>query len=456
MQDRPITDKEFNRSIWQTPSPHTFPRYSAANRKVDTVVIGAGLTGLSAAYHLLKASPGRRVVVLEGEKVGAGASSRSTGMLTPGIGQNLGSLIKRVGPQIARRLYQETLDAVLYTKELVSQLGIDCRLRMNGQLIVSPRGRCMQSRLRAQIQAYEQLDLPHESWDLQTLMQRAKFAAPSVGTPEDGPAAIRLPTAGALDPGILLNGLADRVIRLGGEIYENSRVASISDGQPATVMLTGGGAVTAKDVVLATSGYGLATGIMKGRVLPVHLGVIATEPLEPSQLANLGWSGRECTIDCRRIFNYFRLTDDNRIVFGGGIPRYQWGGDLTPAATAKQSLQKLERELAAVFAAAGKLTIAAAWTGVIGYVLDTIPTISRLRSKPAVLFVGAWSGHGIALSIRSGEWVRELIDQRRAPNDLPWFTHTPPWLPTEFLRWCGFKIAVKGMTFQDRFSARVL
>jgi gamma-glutamylputrescine oxidase len=445
-------DEEINRSLWQTPLPKPLGRYTAKNLSVDTVVIGAGLTGLSAAYHLLKASPGRKVVILEAGQVGAGASSRSTGMLTPGVGQSIVSLIRRVGPGVARRLYKETLDAVLYVEQLVAQLGIDCQLRMNGQLILSPRYRRMQGRLRAQVRAYEQLDLPHESWDYHTLIQRAKFAAPAHGTHDAAPAAIRLPVAGALHPGMLLIGLAEHVLNLGGEIYENSPVASIHDGRPATVAVTEGGTVTAEHVVLATSGYGTATGVMKGRVLPVHLGVIATQPLEPSQFAKLGWPQRECAIDCRRIFSYFRPTEDNRIVFGGGIPRYRWGGDLRQSQAAKQSLQRLGRELFEMFQDAGQLRIAAAWTGVIGYVLDTMPTIRPLKDKSAVLFVGAWSGHGIALSIRSGEWVRELIDERRPPNDLPWFSHTPPWLPTELLRWCGFKIAVNGMVLLDKFS----
>src|SRR5579863_10709165 len=114
MQGTSRMDDAINRSLWQTALPNPLGRYAAKNVSVDTVVIGAGLTGLSAAYHLLKASPGRKVVILEAGRVGAGASSRSTGMLTPGVGQSIVSLIRRVGPRVARRLYQETLDAVLY------------------------------------------------------------------------------------------------------------------------------------------------------------------------------------------------------------------------------------------------------------------------------------------------------------------------------------------------------
>src|SRR5207253_4185783 len=100
-------------------------------------VIGAGLTGLSAAYHLLLHRPDREVVVLEATRVGAGASTRSTGMLTPGIGQNLAGLVKRVGSDMAQAMYRASLRAVDYVQELTTTEGIECELLRSGQLVVS-------------------------------------------------------------------------------------------------------------------------------------------------------------------------------------------------------------------------------------------------------------------------------------------------------------------------------
>lgn len=441
-----------NRSVWELPLPTgVLPAFRQKNVHVDTVVVGAGLTGLSAALHLLEASPGRDVVVLDGGNFGGGASGRSTGMLTPGVGQNLSSLIQRYGSDKARALYRETLAAVSYAERLVARLQIDCQLRMTGQLIVLPRRGRMQNRLQTLIDAFERLDLPHEPWDLQKLSQRARFAVPQGPAATEEPVALRLPNAGTLHPGLLLDGLANKVLRLGGKIHEHSQVTSVSGSAHVSVLTRDGGSLKARNVVWATSGYDAERRFFKGRVLPVHLGVVATEPLDTSQMAALGWPGRECAIDCRRLFNYFRLTEDNRIVFGGGAPRYRWGGSLRQPQGSQEDLRGLANELSEVFAHAGGLRISSAWTGVIGYVVDTVPTIRWLEDKGTVLYAGAWSGHGIALSIQSGLWVRQLIDEGAAPNDLPWFTHTPPLLPTEPLRWCGFKAVVQTMALLDAF-----
>ncbi len=415
------------------------------------MIVGAGLAGLSAAYHLLASGPDRKVTVLEASHVGAGASGHSTGMLTPGVGQSLPAMIKRLGEHTARRTYLASLEAVRYAQDLVGRLDIDCQLEMSGQLIVSPPNQNKQSRLRAQLDAFRQLDLPHDCWDSATLEQRAAFAVPAKNMKAHAPAAIHLPVAGTLHPGLLLEGLADRITDLGGEIHQHSPVASITSEPSPVVHLNSGASIKADHVIVATSGYSGSAGFMKGRVLPVHLSVIATEPLGEAQLASLGWRGRECIIDCRRLFNYFRLTEDNRIVFGGGMPRYRWGGSLRESRSRAKDWRALSRELKSVFHMLDDLKIAHAWTGVIGYVLDTMPTVRPLKRMPGVHYVGAWSGHGIALSIRSGAWITDIIEGREATEDLPWFNHTPPWIPTEPVRWCSFKLGVRAMALMDKF-----
>ena len=198
---------------------------------MDLAVIGGGLTGLSAAYHALVANPGMRVVLLESERIGHGASSRSTGMLTPGVGQDLTALIRRFGADAARAMYLESLRAVEYVGELAGREGIDAGLRMTGQLVVA-QGRSGRRRLARQAEAMEALGLPCERLDDRRLRGRLSVATEAPGSDAEGPAALRLPVAGVLHPGRLLAGLVDAVKRHGGRIIEGAPVVSVSRGRP--------------------------------------------------------------------------------------------------------------------------------------------------------------------------------------------------------------------------------
>ena len=218
---------------------------------MDVAVIGSGLAGLSAALHLLRAAPGRRVVVLEAVRLGHGASSRSAGMLTPGVGQNLLGMMRRVGAATAKTMYEATLAAVEYARALTESESIDCHLRMSGQLIVA-HGRSGRRRLAALAAAFDQLRLPHEKVDDTGLETRLRLASRAGG---DGPAALRLPVAGVLNPGLLLAGLARAVIRRGGALYAGARVIAIDRHRPARLTIAGGGEIRARDVVAATNAY---------------------------------------------------------------------------------------------------------------------------------------------------------------------------------------------------------
>lgn len=423
--------------------------FPGGTQRVDVAVIGGGLTGLSAALHLLERRPGSRVVVLEAERIGAGASGRTTGMLSPGVGQSLVSLVRRLGAARARALYVATLGAVRELEALVSREGIPCELEMSGQLVVA-RTIGSRARLRVLANLLAELRLPGQNLDEEALARRVRLA-PARGDAQHGPAALHLPIAGTLHPGKLLAGLAASVLARGGEIWEGARVRVIGRGQPVRLDLDGG-EVIADDVVVATAAYTAALGILRGRVLPVHLQVLVTEPLGAAARAALGWAGREGIIDARRVFNYYRLTSDDRIVFGGGAPRYRWGGRLVDGAAGEGALDRLAVELGGTFLPEVAPRVQAGWTGLIGYVVDALPAIQIARGRPGVVHVVGWCGHGVALSVASGAWVTKLVCDGAAPGDLPWFRDRPPLVPLELARWMGFGASVGVMGALDRYA----
>jgi gamma-glutamylputrescine oxidase len=300
-----------------------------------------------------------------------------------------------------------------------------------------------------------ELGLPFDRLD-DDAAARVLRLSPPPGSAADGPAALRFAQAGLLHPGKLVAGLAVKAAARGATLYTGARVIGIGGrggGRRATVSLEGGGAVVADHVVVATAGYTPGLGILRGRVLPVHLQALATAPLPHDALATLGWSGRESVVEARRIFNYFRLTADDRLVFGGAAPRYHWRGR-PPAGDEARLARTLQRELASVFpreAGIDRLPVTHAWSGVIGYTLDALPVLGRDRDRPAVVHALGWCGHGVALSVASGAWIARLVLESRA-LDGPWFRGRSPLLPGEAVRWLSFRAAVGAMAVLDRVA----
>jgi len=422
-----------------------YPTLPQGTTHADVAVIGGGLTGLSAAYHLLSSRPGARVVLLEADRIGAGASGKTTGMLGPGVGQSFAALVRRLGLAKARAAYRATLRAVEYARDLIEKESIDCDLEMTGQLVIARSG-AARTRLAAQAALFEASDIPCERLNDAALAARIRLA-PAPG--HEGPAALRLPVAGILHPMKLVAGLAERVVAQGGRIFENTRVSMMSDGRPVRIATQNGGEIIADEVIAATAAYTQDIGLLRGRILPLHLQVLVTNPLDEDARAAIGWEGREGVLDARRIFNYFRLTSDSRIVFGGGMPRYRWGG-ATDDGGATRALDHLGLELNRMFPATAHLEVSKGWTGVIDYVVDALPAIQRSKRNPAIVHVVGWCGHGIALAVASGEWVSALMAGDAENEDLPWFRNDPPLIAPELVRWVGFRSGVQWMSWLDR------
>lgn len=440
----------FSAPIWSEAQPPPYARAEGGTIRCEVAVVGGGLTGLSAAYHLLARRPGLRLVVLEAKRIGEGASGRTTGILGPGVGQNFASVLRRFGPERAKALYRATLRAVEYVRTLVEREGIACDLEMTGQLIVA-RSRAGRSRLAALSELLSKFELPCERLDDEALAGRIRLEpARTSERTERRPAGLRLPVAGVVHPVRLLAGLAERVTTRGGTILEGARVSGIAPGLPTRLELKGGGEVLADEVVIATAGYTPELGLLQGRVLPVHLQVISTEPIGERQLSLIGWAGREAVLDDRRLFNYFRLTRDNRLVFGGGMPRYHWRGRTDEdKSEARAELERLADEMGRTFPAGMGLRVARGWTGVIAYVLDALPSIHYARGRASVLHAVGWCGHGVALSVAAGDWIARLMCGDDVDETLPWFRESPPLIPFEPVRWAGFRAGVKMMSLLD-------
>jgi len=446
-------------SVWNDTPRAQYSACPQGTIHADVAIVGGGLTGLSTAYHLLSRYPALRVIVLEAGNVGSGASNRNTGMLGPGVGQDLLGLIRRLGNVGAEALYRETLRAVTLVSDLVVTEHIDCELSMTGQIYWA-RSAAGRHRLAAQAKWLNARGLAAELLNDNSLNRHIRLPG-AAGKGTGQPAALRLPVAGILHPGKLVAGLARAANDRGACIFECSPVSALTtgaEGGKVRLSLTGGGEVLADQVVLATAGYTARLGPMRRRVIPLQLQALATEPIPPNRLTNIGWTGREGIVEARRIFNYFRLSSDNRLIFGGGAPRPCHVRGAIDEAIPANTLMNLKQRLFSIFPDLARegIGISHGWSGTIGYVLDGLPAIGRSSKAPNLLHAVGWSGHGLALGIAAGNWITDMLAGNHVisahDGGLAWFRDEPPQLPCEPLHGLAVRAAVGAMQLLDRVS----
>lgn len=442
--------------IWGEISRVQYQSCPQGSIRVDVAIVGGGVTGLSTAYHLLLRYPTLRVVVLEAANVGSGASCRSTGMLGPGVGQNLLGLIRRHGNLGAEALYRETLRAVTMVRDLVATEHIDCDLFLTGQIHWA-RSTAGRRRLSAEADWLNARGFYVELLDDNSLAEHIRLPV-TTGNRNGGPAALRLRVAGIVHPGKLIAGMAKAAIDRGACIYEHSPVSALTgyaDDGKVRVSLASGGEVLADQAVLATAGYTSNLGWLRRRIIPLQLQALATEPIPSTLLANIGWSGREGIVEARRIFNYFRLSSNNCLIFGGGAPRSCLDPSAGIESIPASALTDLRHRLFSTFPdlACEGIRISHGWTGTIGYVLDGLPAIGRCSEAPSIVHAVGWCGHGLALGIAAGDWITDLL----ARNDvatacdlgLAWFRDDPPQLPCRPLHSLAVRAAVAALRVMD-------
>ena len=234
------------------------------------------------------------------------------------------------------------------------------------------------------------------------------------------------------------------------ELFEQTRVTSILPGK-TVVINTEFGEVHAEAVVLGTNGYSSNLGLFRRYMIPFVDYVIATEPLNSEQMASIGWEGREALSDNRNLFNYFRLSADNRIVFGGEIVKYYYA-DRPSSGNNKYILSLLEKRLLRIWPQLRGVKIAHRWGGTDSLTRDLLPLIGVLGDHSNIFYGVGYSGEGICWANLAGKIISQLY--AKEDTDLtrfPLINRVPPYIPPEPFRKIGFDAHIKYMEIKDRF-----
>ena len=355
--------------------------------RADVCVVGGGYTGLSAALHLAEA--GLDVVLVEAHRVGFGASGRNGGQLGSGQRMTQDTLEALMGDTEAAKLWQLGEDAKDLVKGTVAQHNIDCALKPGVAWTGSTTSDVAHlhdyaGHLQARY-GYDQLEV------LDQAACRALCPSP------DYKGGILDRGAGHLHPLNFALGLAKAAAAAGVRIFEGTRVSGIDEGQPA-VLTCDGGRVTADHVVLGCNGYlGGLNRKVAARVMPINNFIVATEPLGDDARRIL--TEDVAVADSRFVVNYFRLSADNRLLFGGGESYgYRFPADI--AATVRKPMLQVFPHLA-------DTRIDYAWGGTLAITMKRMPFLARLG--PNILSASGYSGHGVGTATHAGMLMARAI-----------------------------------------------
>jgi gamma-glutamylputrescine oxidase len=364
--------------------------------RADVAVLGAGYTGLTAALAL--AEKGYKVTVLEAERVGWGASGRNGGQAIVGYGCEQDTLEKLVGDADARLLFDFSRDGMHQLKQRIARHGIDCDWRDgHASVPIHPR---QERALRADIERMAQrYDYPLEWWDRPRLQQELASDR-YLGAMYDA-------ASGHLHPLAYAQGLARAAEAAGVVIHEHSPVIRMQRG-PQPALITAQGRVDADFVVLAGNAWlqDIAPEL-ETRMMPVGTYIGATQPLGAERAKALIRNDM-AVADVNWALDYFRLSRDHRLLFGG-----QANYSALPPPGLRASMTRRMRR---VFPQLADVELEYVWGGYIDITRNRAPHWGRLT--PTVYFAQGFSGHGVASAGLAGDVIAEAIAGQSARLDV--------------------------------------
>lgn len=352
-------------------------------------MVGGGLCGMATALEL--AERGIEVVLLEAGTIGHGASGRNGGQIVQGFSASIDALAGAVGDADAQAVWDLGREAIDLIEERVRRHKINCDLRW-GYFHAAITSRQLDN-LRAEARAYSRFGYDRcQVIGGDTMRAKVLSTDRYVGGMLD-------PESGQLHPLAYLRGLAGVAAFLDARLFERSAVTAIDPGPNGVTVRTAQGMVEAEHVVLAGNAYlgGLVPSLRR-RVMPVTSFVGVTEPIAPD-VARALFKQDVAVADCNLMLDYFRLTADNRLLFGAGA---------SYSAAAPLRLKRwLTKRIRQIFPILDGITVEHAWSGLIGITMNRLPDLGRLN--PRVFYAQGFSGQGVALTGIAGKLLAEAI-----------------------------------------------
>ncbi len=412
----------------------------------DLAVIGGGFTGLWAAIQALEDQPDLKVIVLEGERCGFGASSRNGGFcdgsLTHGLENGLAHWPEDIGDLV--RLGRENLD------------GIDASIERYG--------------INADYRRAAEIDVATDAWHLESLQEshevHEKFGdavellnAGAMRTRDNSPTylggMIRRNDVALVDPARLCWGIRAAAESLGAAVFEHSLATGVERDGTAIKVITPGGAIRSERVLMATNAYPGPVRRPRRYVIPVYDHALMTEPLTRAQLSSIGWREREGIGDASNQFHYYRLSEDDRILWGGYDAAYHFNNGLAPEHDQSDHTHgMLAEHFFETFPQLEGVRFTHRWGGPIATTTKFTATWGTALDG-RLAWVAGYTGLGVGASRFGARVALDLVfGQSNERTALTMVRSKPFPFPPEPLRWTGVALTRKAIQRADRRHGR--
>jgi glycine/D-amino acid oxidase-like deaminating enzyme len=426
--------------LWLDNPARPEPRRGVSGTEhTDLLVVGGGFTGLWTALRAVEREPGRRVLLVEADRIAEHATGRNGGFCEASLTHGEANGRDRWPEEYAEleRLGLANLEQI---EKTLHTYGIECGWARGGQLTVATR--------------------PHEvEWlepDRPGFLD-ARAVRELVNSPTYLAGRLHADEAAMVDPARLAWGLADAAEGLGVRLAEGTSVTALSRTANGLEASTPGGTVRARQVALATNVFPGPLRRSAWRVVPVYDYVLATEPLSDDQLAELRWDPGIGVADSGNQFHYYRLTPDRRILWGGYDAVYHFGRSIAPGHDDRpETFRTLARNFAETFPQLGGVRFTHRWSGVI----DTCTRFcafygTAYRGRAA--YAAGFTGLGVGASRFAADVVLDLLGERETHRTrLQMVREKPVPFPPEPLAWVGIEATRRSLARADRTGRRNL